>query len=141
MSWITGWIATIGWNANTAAGIFFSGTLIQGLLTLNDSSYDYQRWHGTLLMWAALLVVILVNTIAARLLPKIEGMILVLHTLGFFAILIPMVHLSDHNSARTVFTDFENSAGWNSNGLAFFVGLISNTLPFIGYDGPAHMGK
>lgn len=141
LSWITGWIATIGWNANTAAGIFFSGTLIQGILTLNDSSYDYQRWHGTLIMWAALSVVILVNTVAARHLPKIEGLILVLHTLGFLAILIPMVYLSDHNSARTVFADFSNNAGWKSDGLAFFVGLISNTLPFIGYDGPSHMGK
>ncbi|KAG2162089.1 hypothetical protein VTO58DRAFT_109485 [Aureobasidium pullulans] len=141
LSWITGWIATIGWSANTAAGIFFSGSMIQGLLVLNDSTYAYHRWHGTLIMWAALGIVILVNTIAARFLPKIEGMILILHTLGFFAILIPMVYLSDHNSASTVFTDFENSAGWNSNGLAFFVGLISNTLPFIGYDGPAHMAE
>lgn len=43
---------------------------------LNDSSgtYDAPRWQGTLLMYGALLVVIAVNTIGARLLPKIEGL-------------------------------------------------------------------
>lgn len=141
LSWITGWIATIGWNANTAAGVFFSGTLIQGLLTLDDDTYGYKRWHGTLIMWLAIVVVVLINTVASKSLPKIEGIILIIHTLGFFAILIPMVYLSDHNSAHTVFANFVNSAGWDSNGLAFFVGLLSNTLPFIGYDGPAHMGR
>jgi choline transport protein len=73
---IAGWASTIGWNANSAAGVFFGATMIQGLLVLNDSSgtYDAPRWQGTLLMYGALLVVIVVNTIGARLLPKIEGL-------------------------------------------------------------------
>jgi len=75
LSWYTGWVSTIGWNANSAAGVFFGATMIQGLLVLNDSTgtYNAPRWQGTLLMWAALLVVIAVNTIGARILPKIEG--------------------------------------------------------------------
>jgi choline transport protein len=158
LSWITGWIATLGWNANTAAGVFFSGTMIQGLLVLNYPSYDYKQWHGTMLMWAALLVCVFINTIAARFLPKIEGVILILHTLGFFAILIPLVILAPKGSVDFVFKDFVNQAGWNSNGLAFFVGLISGNLPFVGtymmlklspnaanvstgYDGPCHMAE
>lgn len=118
--------------ANTAAGVFFGATMIQGLLVLNYPSYDYQRWHGTLLLYAALVVVVLVNTIGAKLLPKIEGFILIIHTLGFFAILIPLVHLAPHGSPSFVFGTFINAAGWNSNGLAWFVGLISANLPFIG---------
>jgi len=49
--------------------------MIQGLLVLNDptGNYNAPRWQGTLLMWAALLVVIAVNTVGARMLPKIEG--------------------------------------------------------------------
>ena len=145
--------------ANTAAGVFFGATMIQGLLVLNYPAYDYQRWHGTLLLYAALVVVFLVNTVGAKLLPKIEGFILIIHTLGFFAILIPLVYLAPHGSPSFVFGTFINAAGWNSNGLAWFVGLISANLPFIGtllgvltnhwsladilsgYDGPCHMGK
>lgn len=36
---------------------------------------------------------------------------------------------------------FTNSAGWDSNGLAWWVGLISANLPLIGYDGPAHLAE
>lgn len=142
VSWLTGWVATIGWNANTAAGVFFSGTLIQALLLLNyPDSYNYQRWHGTLLMWAVLLICVFINTVAARFLPKIEGVILILHTLGFFAVLIPLVVLAPKSTPAAVFKEFQNLAGWNSNGLAWFVGLISSNLPFIGYDGPCHMAE
>jgi len=50
--------------------------MIQGLLVLNDSTYDAPRWQGTLLMYAALFVVIFVNTLGSRLLPKIEGSVM-----------------------------------------------------------------
>jgi choline transport protein len=141
LSWLTGWIATLGWNANTAAGVFFGGTMIQGLLVLNYPNYGFERWHGTLLMWACLLACIIVNTIGARLLPKIEGVVLILHTLGFFAVLVPLVVLAPKGSVSFVFQNFANQAGWSSNGLAWFVGLISTNLPFIGYDGPCHMAE
>lgn len=83
-------------------------------------------------MYAILLIVVLVNTAAAKLLPKIEGAILIIHVVGFFAILIPLVHLAPHGSPASVFTEFANIGGYSSNGLAFFIGLISTNLPFIG---------
>lgn len=132
LSWLTGWIATVGWNANTAAGIFFSGTLVQALLVLNYPSYQYERWHGTLLMWTALLACVIVNTMMARFMPKIESGILVLHTTGFLAVLVTLVTLAPKSSPAFVFQEFANLAGWKSNGLAWFVGLISSNLPFIG---------
>lgn len=106
-------------------------------------------------MWAALVVVIAVNTVGAKLLPKIEGydtslfflpisifgklilcrFILIIHTLGFFAVLIPLVYLAPHSNASFVFKDFidtSETSGYSSGGLAFFVGLLSTNLPFIG---------
>ncbi|MCJ1237280.1 hypothetical protein MMC14_005265 [Varicellaria rhodocarpa] len=141
LSWFTGWVATLGWQANVAAGVFFSSTILQGLLVLNYPSYVFERWHGTLLLYAALLLCVLVNTVAARLLPKIEGFIMILHILGFFAILIPLVYMAPHSSTSFVFKDFINTGGWSSPGTAWLVGLISSNLPFIGYDGPCHMAE
>jgi len=92
-------------------------------------------------MYAILLVVVLVNTAAAKLLPRIETAILVIHVVGFFAILIPLVKLAPHGSPAEVFTVFANNGGYSSSGLAFFIGLISTNLPFVGYDGPCHMGN
>lgn len=134
-------IATLGWLANTATGAFFAATIIQGILVENDPSYHYHRWHGTLLMWAVLLVVFLVNSIGTKLLSLVEGFAMLLHLTAFLGILIPLVYFSPHGSARDVFVTFQNSAGWKSDGLAWFVGLISANLPLIGYDGPAHMSE
>lgn len=140
LQWITGWIATMGWNANVAAGVFFTGTVIQGIAVLDYPDYVPTKWQGTLIMWAALLVCLLVNTVGARLLPKFEYLILFLHTAGFLAVLIPLLTLAPKASAADVFRMFAKS-GWSSNGVAFLVGLLGNNLPFIGYDGPCHMAE
>ncbi|MCJ1476211.1 hypothetical protein MMC13_004877 [Lambiella insularis] len=100
---------------------------------------QFKRWHGTLLLYAALLASVLVNTVGARLFPKIEIFVLFIHTCGFLALLVPLVYFAPHGTPSDVFATFSNEAGWNSNGLAWFIGLISANLPFIGYDGPAHM--
>ncbi|KAJ6021942.1 Amino acid/polyamine transporter I [Penicillium herquei] len=141
LSWVTGWLDLIGWWANTAAGVYFGATVTQGLLVLNYPDYVFERWHGTLLMVAELLLCVLVNSIGAKFLPKVEGMILILHIMGFFAVLIPLVYLAPHKNAEYVFGTFENSSGWNSAGLTWLIGLMGTNLPFIGYDGPCHMAE
>ena len=141
-----------------AATAYVSGTLVQGLLILNYPDYGYERWHGTLLFYAALAFALFVNTFLARLLPQIETLILVFHILGFFGLLIPLVHLSPHQSAKEVFTHFVNLGGWSTTGLSFFVGLVTAAdafpgectiraacTPFspfiIGLDAADHIGK
>ncbi|PYH32211.1 amino acid permease [Aspergillus neoniger CBS 115656] len=141
LSWVTGWLDMIGWWANTASGVYFAATVLQGLLVLNYDGYDFQRWHGTLLMFAALVICLLVNSFGARLLPKIEGLILILHTAGFLAILIPLVYLAPHKNGEFVFANFTNTSGWKSSGLTWLIGLMGTNLPFIGYDGPCHMSE
>lgn len=107
----------------------------------NDPTYGYHRWHGTLLIFAVMLVVFLVNSIGTKLLSLVEGFVLVLHLSGFLAILVPLLYFSRHGSSKEVWATFTDSAGWGSNGLAWFVGLISANLPLIGYDGPAHLAE
>ena len=142
LSWFTGWIATLGWLANTATGAFFAATMIQGILSQNNSSYGFERWHGTLLMWAVILVVFLVNSVGTKLLSLAEGCILVLHLSAFLAVLVPLVYFSPHGSAKDVFATFTNSGGWSSNGLSWFIGFsLSANLPLIGYDGAAHLAE
>lgn len=91
-----------------------------------------------MLFWAVLLVAIFVNTVVSSMLPKIEGLILILHVLGFFAVLIPLVYMAPHGSASDVFTHFLNEGGWRTQGLSFFVGLLGNAFSFLG--GFLHLG-
>jgi choline transport protein len=128
-----GWLSIAVWQAMVAMGGTLGATLIQTLLTLNyPEEYTEKGWHGTLLIWATVIVAFVINSVLGRWLPKIEGLILYLHILGFFAIIIPLLHLSSKVDSHQVFTSWNNDGGWSTMGLAFFVGIVSNVGPFIG---------
>lgn len=127
-----GWLTCAGWQAAITTAAFFTGTLIQGMVVENDSGYIFQRWHGTLITWAAIFLAVGFNTILIRVLPKVEGTVLVLHILGFVAILIPLIYLAPHSAPSEVFSVFLNAGGWSSQGLSFFIGLVGNATAFLG---------
>ncbi|XXH02250.1 hypothetical protein Hte_008619 [Hypoxylon texense] len=142
MSYLTGWLSVAVWQSMVAMGGILSATLIQDLLVLNHpETYAPKGWHGTLLIWATVTLAFLVNSILGRWLPKIEGFILYLHVIGFFAVIIPLLYLAKRVDATTVFTQWSNDGGWPTMGLAFFVGIITNVGPFIGADGAVHMAE
>ena len=125
-----------------AGTAYVAGTLIQGLLILNyPNTYDYQTWHGTLLFYAVLAFALIINTYVGRLLPQIESMMLFFHVLGFLAILITIVYLAPHQPAKEVFTNFLNLGGWKTDGLSFFVGLVTAMDAFPGLDAADHIGN
>lgn len=137
----TGWTSVLGWQTGLASLAFLVGTMIQGLLVLDDVNYVFQPWHGTLLVIAITAFCIIFNTFLAKKLPMVEIMVLVIHLLGFFAILIPLWVLAPHNSSSEVFTEFLNLGGWSTTGLAFMVGLLSPVYTLIGADSAVHMSE
>lgn len=152
-----------------AAASFFASSLIQGLIILCNPSYVAQGWHGTFLYWAVIFLALSVNTIFSKLLPAFEVTFLILHCLGVFAVLIPLVRLAPHTESNQIWwvfsefffpllgcfircfsrfgnTDFEifrrgtfMNSGWSSMSLAFFVGLEGVVAPFVGTDGAIHV--
>jgi len=65
--------------------------MIQGLLVLNyPNSYVFLQWHGSLLIMAVSGLAVIVNTVLAKHLPRIEGFVLAVQLLGYFCILIPL---------------------------------------------------
>ena len=122
----------MGWQTGIASIAFLAGTQIQGLLVLNNDTYHYQRWHGTLLVIAVSCFSVIFNTIASRQLPMVEGLVLILHVFGFFAILIPLWVLAPRTPAKVVFTEFSNNGGWPNLGLSCLVGLLSPVFTLLG---------
>ncbi|KAI9040337.1 choline transport protein [Aspergillus affinis] len=141
LSYLTGWLTVIGWQATYATSCFLCGTLIQGLIVLTNPTYEPQSWHGTLLFWAVSVFSVGINSFGGKVLPRFEGLILVLHILGFFAILIPLTYMADHGTAREVFTEFMNLGGWPTQGLSFFIGLVGCVFAFAGGDAAVHMSE
>lgn len=141
LSYVSGWLTLAGWQASVGSGAYLTGTLIQGLLILTRPTYVPQSWHGTLLYWAVMLFGVIINVLAGWLLPKFEGVLLVLHILGFFGIMIPLLTLGPKRETNEVFTTFMNLGGWKTQGLSFCIGLMGNVFAFVGGDGPIHVSQ
>ncbi|MCJ1313396.1 hypothetical protein MMC25_007074 [Agyrium rufum] len=141
LSYLTGWITTVAWQAATASTVYLNATIIQALVVLNYPHYDYQRWHGTLIFYAIIATALFVNTYMGRVFPKFEALVLVLHVAGFFAILITLVYLSPKTASANVFQHFINGGGWDTDVESFLVGTVTSMFAFIGVDAAAHMAE
>lgn len=141
LSFITGWLCATGWQCAIVSISFLAGTIIQGLIILNDPTYVFERWHGTMLVIAITSFAILFNTFLAKKLPMVEGLILIIHIVGLFAIVIPLWVLAPRNTATAVFTEFTNAGGWNSKGTSVMVGLSTSIVSMLGFDCGVHMSE
>ncbi|RAL04507.1 putative GABA permease [Aspergillus ibericus CBS 121593] len=141
LSYITGWLTVIGWQAAFASSSYMAGTEIQGAIILGRNAYNALPYQGTLLMWAVVLVALGVNIIGGKFLPRLETLILMIHILGYFGVLIPMTYMSDHKSTREVFTEFTNGGNLYTDGLSFFVGMTGCVFAFAGGDAAVHMAE
>ena len=94
-----------------------------------------------MILFAIVLFALFFNTVLARLLPLAEGTILIIHILGWFVILIPIIVKGDHHSNEEVWTLWLNLGGYKSSGVSFFVGLIGPVFAFMGADGATHMSE
>jgi hypothetical protein len=130
---MAGWITVFGWQAVSGSAPFLAGTMIQGLLVLNNPNYVFERWHGTLLYWAVLAVALTVNVLAARFLPTLELITMALHVGLYIVFLVAMLVLAPTKaSAATVFTQFTNNSGWSNNGVAWYIGMLSAAYVLVG---------
>jgi hypothetical protein len=118
-------MSALSWQSGQASGPFLVGTIIQGILTVNDPNYNPANWQGTLFVFAVVLVIFILNVWGNDIMPIINNILLVGHVFGWMAIIITLWILSPRNTAEVVFTQFTNGGGWNSMGLALMVGQIS----------------
>lgn len=115
---------------------------IQALVILNHPAYEPERWHITLVIIAFITVCMAFNTIFYRQLPLIENLALVLHIIGFFAILIPLwAKGTPSPDAHAVFFTFTDGGGWGNVGLSTIVGILSPMFSFLGPDSATHMAE
>jgi choline transport protein len=142
LSYYIGWFGILGYQIGTTIGAFVAGTMIQGLLILNyPDTYDYQRWHGTLIAMAVTISVAIFNIFLAKHLPLVEGIILFLHLAGFVAILVPLWVLAPRTPSCEIWTNFMDANDWGSIGVACLIGLITNSGALVGGDAAAHMAE
>ncbi|KAK3618177.1 hypothetical protein LTR56_024809 [Elasticomyces elasticus] len=141
LSYITGWLAALGWQALIATTAYSSAVLILSMAAIYHPEYTMQNWHQSLLMIGIGIIGAIMNTFGAKRLPILEGVVFVLHVFGWFAIIIPLGVLSPKASSTEVFGTFSNFGGWSTIGTAVFVGTITATGSFAGSDAAAHLSE
>src|ERR1700744_2319833 len=140
ISYLTGWLCAFTWQTCVAGCAYFSGTLMQSLIALNHPSYNPKGWHGSLLTIAFICISVLCNTLLARRLPMMEGILIFVHIIGI-VIFIPVWVLSPRREGGGPLTEFYNPNAWMSDGVAFMVGMTGPITCLIGFDSAIHMAE
>lgn len=64
------------------------------------------------------------------------------HITGFFvSMIVILATTKNKNSTSYVFTNFDNTSGWQSNGVSFLIGLLSTVYGFVGIEQPTHYAE
>jgi choline transport protein len=131
LSYLTGWVLVIAWQAACASVTWINSTIILGLVQVNYPHYESKVWHGTLIFYAVIAVAVLINTYLGRLFPWLEAVAFIVHIVGFFAILIVLVYLAPKNDPAAVFNNFTNF-GELTNVQSALVGAVTLMYMFNG---------
>ncbi|KAF9888612.1 hypothetical protein FE257_008544 [Aspergillus nanangensis] len=141
LSYITGWMSVLAWQAGAASGSFLTGTIIQGLITVRDPSYAPKTWRGTLLVFSMILLIYVFNVYAARWVSPIQNILLALHILCWVVAVTVLWAMGPRQDAKMVFTEFSSSAGWSNMGVALMIGQLSAIYGSLSSDATAHMSE
>ena len=76
--------------------------MTQGLIILTKPTDEPHHWHTVMLYWGVILSGVLVDTVVSSWLPKFESLILILHVVGFFAILFPLIILPLYTTVSSI---------------------------------------
>lgn len=75
-------------------------------------------------------------------LPMLEIGILIIHVVGLFAIIVPLLVMApSRNTGQVALLDFYNGGGWRTVGLATMIGLLTPLGSMLGFDCAVHMGN
>jgi hypothetical protein len=109
------------------------GNQILGLVSFNRETYHIERYQGTLLTWAVLIIPIIINIYARRILAVIEVAAGIMHIVFLPVTIAVLVALAPRNPNEFVWNTFVSGiSGWSSPGVAWAVGLLGVVTPLGG---------
>ena len=132
LSYVTGWMAVLSWQAGNASGAFIAGTMINGFMTLPNPNYVQAPWQAVLFVFATIVIVWIVNVVFYRWLPMVQNILLWIFGMVFVALLCIFWIRAPLNSAHDVFLKFENGGDWKTVGLSLMIGQITAIYGLVG---------
>lgn len=136
-----GWFTSIAWQVGYVSTTLFIADQIEALIILNNPGYEAKSWQTFLFMAAFTFLGAIVLTLGKRVLPYVQATSGVCHVVFFFVITIVLLAMSKKAPSSFVWTTFDNSGGWSSNGISFCIGLLLPAYSISGADGCVHMAE
>ncbi|KAE8379352.1 amino acid/polyamine transporter I [Aspergillus bertholletiae] len=140
-SYLTGWLAWAGAMFTCASVALSLGSAGVGMWQLSHPDFVPKPWHPVVAYQIINFFAFLFNCVG-KVLPKVATATLYISLISFAVILITVPAAAPtHANAKFVFTNFVNSTGWPSDGLAFLVGLINPNWVFACLDSATHLAE
>ncbi|KKK26013.1 hypothetical protein AOCH_000444 [Aspergillus ochraceoroseus] len=116
--------------------------LTQSMVAITHPDYVAERWHVYVMFLFISIFTLTVNGMAPRIIHYVSIFGMIFHILGFFAIIITLlITTKNKNSARDVFWSIQDNTGWNSDTMAFFIGMLPGAFGFLAIDMPARYSE
>ncbi|KAL4969801.1 amino acid/polyamine transporter I [Aspergillus stella-maris] len=142
LSWIAAWVTTWAWIAGALAGFFSSTMQLQSYIILFSEGYVYERWHTCLILIAEVVWCAAISIFGIRWMHRLTFLGVTIHLVGYLTTMIwLLVNAHPKNSAGFVSTDLTNLSGWDSNGVAWSIGLMGSALSLTNWDTAMHLAE
>jgi len=130
---VAGWITVFAWITTTAASPAYLANVVQGLVIFNYPTYEPQRWHATMIMWAFIFVPVIWNLWFRRLLNTLEMVGGICHVVFFITAVVTLAVLARRSSTEFVFNTLTHDlSGWTNPTVAWSIGLLTVAFPITG---------
>lgn len=141
LSYTSGWTSVIAWQPALSASLYPLVTMIGAMPYYFDGTFSFTNWQTALLLIGFGFTCIPLNTFWRKLLPPFESVALVIHFVGFVAVLVPLWVLAPKASSEDVFLNFVNNGGWSNTGTSLMVGSSAILFTMSGPDSVVHMSE
>lgn len=132
ITWFQGWITWASWIAITAGTANVTGNIISTMVSVRYPDYVSKPWHVTLIMYAFLVILGLLNQFAFWMIPWLEMAAGLLHIMLFIAFAAVLCTSGGRHSSDFVFSTKANLSGWNNDFVSFNLGIVLITWGFVG---------
>ncbi|GJN88492.1 hypothetical protein Rhopal_001458-T1 [Rhodotorula paludigena] len=141
--WVVGWLNLLGQIAGVASTEWgLSGMILACASISTDGRYVASAGHQMAVYTCLLIIHGLINSIGTKLIAGFTRIFVFVNLGTLFAIVIALgVTCEDKHPASYIFTSVQNQSGWQSDGFALLLGLLSVQWTMTDYDATAHISE
>ncbi|GIZ41191.1 hypothetical protein CKM354_000450500 [Cercospora kikuchii] len=142
LSYFTGSLCSIGWQARLTAICHILAGVVLALVEINHDDFSPARWQRNLLTFGIVIVVSAFNALAASHLSVAEGLFAICHVYALVPIVVSLWVLAPKQSVADVFFNCtDNGGGWPSPVLGVLVGQIPAFFTVLGSEATVHISE